>query len=63
GSAIKHPYMAGILNLEIIIPPLSLQEKIVEILDKFNNYLINVKNELNARNKQYILSWWYFWYF
>ncbi|KKB26981.1 hypothetical protein MMELEA_03530 [Mycoplasmopsis meleagridis ATCC 25294] len=55
--------MAGILNLEIIIPPLSLQEKIVEILDKFNNYLINVKNELNARNKQYILSWWYFWYF
>ncbi|VEU77394.1 restriction modification enzyme subunit S2B [Mycoplasmopsis meleagridis] len=57
GSAIKHPYMPGILNLEIIIPPLSLQEKIVEILDKFSSFSISIqkelRDELNARNKQY----------
>ncbi|WP_161937552.1 restriction endonuclease subunit S, partial [Mycoplasmopsis meleagridis] len=57
GSAIKHPYMSGILNLEIIIPPLSLQKKIVEILDKFSSFSISIqkelRDELNARNKQY----------
>ncbi|WP_161937605.1 restriction endonuclease subunit S, partial [Mycoplasmopsis gallinarum] len=36
GSGIKHPYMPDILKLEIPIPSLELQNKIVNILDAFN---------------------------
>ena len=42
---------------EIPIPSLETQEKIVEILDKFTNYVTNLQSELQAelqaRNKQY----------
>ena len=40
-------------NFIIPIPSLETQEKIVEILDKFTNYVTNLQSELQARNKQY----------
>ncbi|APJ38725.1 restriction endonuclease subunit S [Mycoplasmopsis pullorum] len=49
GSGIQHPYMPGILNIEIPIPPLEIQNKIVEILDKFTEY----SAELKAGDEQY----------
>ena len=46
-----------ILNIEIPIPSLETQEKIVEILDKFTNYVTESQAELQAelqdRTKQY----------
>lgn len=45
GSGIKHPDMSKVLNIQIPIPPLIVQEKIVSILDTFT--------ELEARKKQY----------
>lgn len=44
-------------NLEVPIPSLEIQEKIVNYLDKFTNYKENIKQELqkelSLRNKQY----------
>lgn len=42
-----------ILNIEIPIPSLETQEKIVEILDKFTNYVTELQSELQSRTKQY----------
>ncbi|KXA31405.1 type I restriction modification DNA specificity domain protein [Peptoniphilus harei] len=42
-----------ILNLHIPIPSFQAQNKIVETLDKFTNYVSELKLELEARNKQY----------
>ena len=42
-----------ILKLEIPIPSIETQEKIVEILDKFTNYVTELQAELQARTKQY----------
>lgn len=40
-------------NLEIPVPPLSVQHKIVEILDKFTSLEAELQAELEARKKQY----------
>ena len=40
-------------SLEIPIPSLETQEKIVEILDKFTNYVMELQSELQSRTKQY----------
>lgn len=40
-------------NLEIPIPSLETQEKIVKILDKFTNYVTELQSELQSRTKQY----------
>lgn len=40
-------------SLEIPIPSLETQEKIVEILDKFTNYVAELQSELQLRTKQY----------
>lgn len=40
-------------SLEIPIPSLETQEKIVEILDKFTNYVTELQSELQSRIKQY----------
>lgn len=40
-------------KLEVPIPSLETQEKIVKILDKFTNYVTELTAELEARNKQY----------
>lgn len=43
----------NIENLEIPIPSIETQEKIVQILDKFTNYVTELQTELQARTKQY----------
>lgn len=43
----------GILRQEIPIPSLETQEKIVKILDKFTNYVMELQSELQSRTKQY----------
>ena len=40
-------------SLEIPIPSLETQKKIVEILDKFTNYVTELQSELQSRTKQY----------
>ena len=40
-------------SLEIPIPSLEIQEKIVKILDKFTNYVTELQSELQSRTKQY----------
>lgn len=42
-----------ILKIEIPIPSIETQEKIVKTLDKFTNYVIELQAELQARTKQY----------
>ena len=42
-----------ILKLEIPIPSIETQEKIVKTLDKFTNYVTELQAELQARTKQY----------
>lgn len=42
-----------VAEIEIPIPSLETQEKIVEILDKFTNYVNELQTELQSRNKQY----------
>ena len=49
GSGIKHPSMAHVLDLQISIPPLSVQSQIVQILDTFTE----LTAELSMRQKQY----------
>ena len=43
----------AVLRQEIPIPSLETQEKIVEILDKFTNYVTELLSELQSRTKQY----------
>lgn len=40
-------------NLEIPIPPLEIQQKVVEILDKMTDYVTELTAELTLRQKQY----------
>ena len=40
-------------KLLIPIPPLEIQEKIVQILDKFTDYVTELTSELTSRKKQY----------
>ena len=42
-----------IKKINIPIPSLETQEKIVEILDKFTNYVTELQSELQSRTKQY----------
>ena len=42
-----------IRNFEIPLPPITIQEKIVEILDKFTSLEAELEAELEARRKQY----------
>ncbi|EGL36018.1 type I restriction modification DNA specificity domain protein [Parvimonas sp. oral taxon 110 str. F0139] len=42
-----------ILKIEIPIPSIETQEKIVKALDKFTNYITELQAELQARTKQY----------
>lgn len=49
GSGIKHPNMKRVLEIEIPIPSLETQERIVKILDAMVGHF----TQLEARNKQY----------
>lgn len=57
GAGIQHPSMAAVLGMEIPIPPLHIQAKIVRILDAFTamtaQLTAELTAELNLRKKQY----------
>lgn len=49
GSGVPHVYPKDVSKILIPIPPIEIQEKIVQILDKFTDYV----RELTSRKKQY----------
>lgn len=49
GVGIKHPEMSKVLGMEVPVPPLAIQRKIVRILDTFTE----LTAELTARKAQY----------
>lgn len=53
GGSIKHPDMKKVLQIQIPLPPLAIQHKIVEILDAFTELQAELQAELHARRKQY----------
>ncbi|VEU76049.1 restriction endonuclease subunit S [Mycoplasmopsis columboralis] len=53
GSGIKHPNMSDILEMEIAIPSIEEQDKIIDKLDKFTTFSAELKAELKARKEQY----------
>lgn len=53
GGTIKRLYNENILKLKIPVPPLKVQEKIVNILDKFGELEVELEAELEARKRQY----------
>lgn len=53
GNTRKTITKSNIENLQIPVPPLVIQEKIVKILDKFTNYATELQTELQLRTKQY----------
>jgi type I restriction enzyme, S subunit len=57
GAAQKGIYMKQVAEIQIPLPPLEVQERVVKILDKFdslvNDLSIGLPAEIEARNKQY----------
>ncbi len=53
GAGIKHPSMLSVLSMQIPIPSLSEQERIVGILDTFTAAIDNLKAQIAQRRKQY----------
>lgn len=53
GSGVPHVYPKDVSKILIPIPPLEIQEKIVQILDKFTDYVTELTSELTSRKKQY----------
>ncbi|NQP59662.1 restriction endonuclease subunit S [Streptococcus suis] len=53
GAGIPHVYGKNIAKFQIPIPPLKIQEEIVQILDKFTEYVTELTAELTERQKQY----------
>ena len=57
GGMIKLLYNYNLSKIEIPLPPLAVQEKIVAILDRFdalvNDLSVGLPAELNARRRQY----------
>lgn len=53
GTTIQHLNPTLLLKIKIPIPPLKIQEKIVQILDKFTGYVTELTSELTLRQKQY----------
>lgn len=57
GAGIQHPNMRNVLDLEIKLPSIEEQERIVNILDRFaklcNNISEGLPAEIEARQKQY----------
>lgn len=53
GAGIKHPSMLEILQLKIPVPPLAVQEEIVNILDSFTLLEAELEAELVVRKQQY----------
>lgn len=53
GAGIQHPSMFKVLTMQIPIPSLSEQTRIVEILDTFTASIENLKQQIAERRKQY----------
>jgi len=53
GAGIKHPSMLSVLSMQIPIPSLSEQTRIVGILDTFTSAIDNLKEQIAQRRKQY----------
>lgn len=53
GAGVQHPSMSDIIEMEIISPPMEVQNEIVEVLDKFSALEAELAAELAARTKQY----------
>ena len=53
GAGVQHPSMSDIIEMEIISPPMEVQNEIVEVLDKFSALETELEAELEARTKQY----------
>ncbi len=53
GSGVPHVYPKDVSKILIPIPPLEIQEKIVQKLDKMMEYATELTSELTSRNKQY----------
>ena len=57
GSGIQHPNMRNVLTLEIELPSIDEQKRIVSILDKFEKLCNDISEglpaEIEARKKQY----------
>ena len=53
GSGVPHVYAKDLADFSIPLPPLRVQARIVEILDKFTQLEAELETELEARNKQY----------
>ena len=53
GGTVKSVSMAEMKKIKIPIPPLEIQEKIVQILDKMTEYVTELTSELTSRKKQY----------
>lgn len=53
GSGVPHVHPSSIADIEIPLPPLEIQEKIVECLDKFSALAAELQAELQMRRKQY----------
>lgn len=57
GAGVPHVHGSSIRNFEIPVPPLSIQQEIVRILDTFielqKELTANLQTELDARKKQY----------
>ena len=53
GTIVKSITNKRLMDTEVPVPPLEIQESIVEILDKFTNLEANLEAELEARTLQY----------
>ena len=55
GAGIKHPSMAKVLDMPVPVPPLTVQNEIVRVLDLFMSLEAELEAELEARRRQYAL--------
>ena len=53
GSGVPHVHPSSIADFEIPLPPIEIQKKIVECLDKFSALAAELQAELQMRRKQY----------
>lgn len=53
GGGVPHVYGRMIANLEIPVPPIEVQQEIVDILDKFTALQTALQTELDLRKQQY----------
>lgn len=53
GSTLKHVTQAALLSIKVPVPPLEVQDEIVQILDNFAELTAELTAELSNRKKQY----------